>query len=66
MNTLSMVLLAFTGLVALASFAAVLVLLKKLNTPKEVDNTQLILQQQMQAQMQQEIHALREEVARSL
>lgn len=66
MNTLSIVLLAFTGLVALASFAAVLVLLKKLNAPKEVDNTQLLLQQQMQAQMQQEIHALREEVARSL
>jgi DNA recombination protein RmuC len=53
------------GLLALLSLASALLLLRKLGQKKD-DSTHLVLQQQMQAQMQQEIHALREEVARSL
>ncbi len=54
-------------LVAIGTFcttgAVIFLLLKR---PKENDSQMLVLQQQMQAQMQQEIHALRDQLARSL
>lgn len=62
--TLLTVLLAAVGIICLGSLGALLLLLRKLQQPK--DDTQLLVQQQMQGQMQQEIHALREEISRSL
>ncbi len=61
---LSTILLCAVLLLGVAILGAVFLLLRRLQ-PKQND-AQLILQQQMQSQMQQELHALREELSRSL
>jgi DNA recombination protein RmuC len=62
------VLLSFLTLATLGSLAAVFVLLRRQSQPVKDEATPqlLMLQQQMQAQMQQDIHRLREELSRSL
>lgn len=58
--------LAIFVVVFLAGIAAFLFALWKRLQPKQEDSQFLILQQQMQSQMQNELHALREELSRSL
>ncbi len=65
MDSLLLALVIFV-LVFLAGIAAFLFAVWKRLQPKQEDSQFLILQQQMQAQMQNELHALREELSRSL
>jgi DNA recombination protein RmuC len=64
-DSILIILLAAVTLISLFSVGFMFLLLKR-TAPKPEDSNHLVLQQQMQAQMQQEIHAMREEVARSL
>jgi DNA recombination protein RmuC len=64
-DSILIILLAAVTLISLFSVGFMFLLLKR-TAPKHEDSNHLVLQQQMQAQMQQEIHAMREEVARSL
>lgn len=65
MNTLLIILLAAVAVLGLFVVGAVIAILRRLQA-KGADTQALMLQQQMQAQMQQEIQALRGELARSL
>ena len=65
MNTLLIVLLAAVAVLGLFVVGAVIAILRRLQA-KGADTQALMLQQQMQAQMSQEIQALRGELARSL
>jgi DNA recombination protein RmuC len=65
MEPLVLVLLGIT-LVFLVGITVFLFLFFKRLAPKQEDSQFLIIQQQMQSQMQTELHALRDEVARSL
>jgi DNA recombination protein RmuC len=65
MEPLVLVLLGIT-LVFLVGISVFLFLFLKRLGPKQEDSQFLIIQQQMQSQMQNELHALRDELARSL
>lgn len=59
------ILLVAVVVISLGSIAAILTLMKRLQAKPE-DSNHLLLQQQMQAQLQQEMIAMREEMSRSL